>query len=134
MFERRLAEQHRQLEKVFQGLVCGCVSEDPIALRRRWCTFERELLEHMQEEEQRWLPAFSIKYPAEAEELRREHQEIRTTLNELGVALDLHALRAETGEAFINKLRTHAAREDRRLYLWIEEHEGPRCVLETSTS
>lgn len=133
MFERRLAQQHRQLEQTFQGLVAECGGrgcQDPIALRRRWSAFERELLAHMDEEEQRWLPAFSAKYPVEAEELRREHEHIRTTLTELGVALDLHALRADTVEAFINTLRAHAAREDRRLYLWIEEQEGPRCVLE----
>ena len=120
MFEHGLAEQHRRLDKVFQALVSECGREDPIALRQQWSAFEHELLEHMDEEEARWLPRFSRRYPAEAEQLRQEHEEIRATLGELGVMLDLHALRAESVAAFVAKLRAHAAREDRRLYQWIE--------------
>ena len=134
MFEHGLAEQHRRLEKVFQALVCECGREDPIELRRQWSVFEQQLLRHMEEEELRWLPGFARRYPAEAELLRREHHEIRTTLNELAVMLDLHALRADAVTALVDQLRAHAAREDRSLYEWIERQGRAPCETATSIS
>jgi hypothetical protein len=131
MSEHAFAEQHRRLERIFQALVSETGREDPLALRQQWAAFEAELLGHLDEEERRWLPGFARLHPEEAERIRREHAEIRSTLTELGVMLDLHALRADVVCAFVEKLRAHATREDGAFYRWIlaagpQDQEGAR--------
>ena len=131
MAEHAFAEQHRRLEKTFQALVSELGREDPRALRQQWTAFEAELLGHLDEEERRWLPGFARRNPEEAEGILREHAEIRSTLTELGIMLDLHALRADVVCAFVEKLRAHATREDGAFYRWIlaarpEHQEGSR--------
>ena len=59
--------------------------------------------------------------PEEAVALLREHGQIRELLLELGVAVDLHAIRFEQSRRFIDMLRAHADREDRLLYRWADE-------------
>jgi hypothetical protein len=47
-------------------------------------------------------------------------EQIRSTLTDLGVRLDLHLPRAEDVLAFIERLRAYAANEDAGFHRWLE--------------
>jgi len=113
-----MSEDHRHLEQLFQEIVAWAHEGEHASLRGEWQRFERELLSHLELEEQEILPAFSREHLAEARSIRDEHASIRAGLTELGVELDLHCLRAERVEAFIGLLRAHAKREEALLYPW----------------
>jgi hemerythrin-like domain-containing protein len=116
-----LAQHHRGIEAAFEAIATRAKNNDASpALRRAWDTFERELLKHMEIEEQDLLPLFGRLQGEEARALRAEHDVIRERLFELGLALDLHQLRSPAIEEFAARLRTHALREDLVLYPWAE--------------
>jgi hypothetical protein len=117
-----LSEHHRDLEAHFEQLVTRCQGGDPIEIRCEWSLFERELREHMDLEEKALIPPFRREHPAEAAMLLREHAEIRLTLAEMGISLDLHALRADAVADFIARLRIHAGREEELFYPWMAAH------------
>ena len=125
-----LHEHHQDLEAHFQRLMARCQDGDPIELRCEWSLFERELTEHMELEEKELIPRFRRGRPAEGAQICREHDEIRVGLAELGIALDLHALRAEAVQEFLDLLRAHARREEALFYPWVTEHahESPRWL------
>jgi hemerythrin-like domain-containing protein len=104
--------------------VAACKRGEPAELRGQWSRFERELSSHLDLEEHEILPAFARAHLAEAQGLRDEHTAIRAALTEMGVDLDLHCLRADRVEAFIQLLRAHARREDGLLYPWASRAQG----------
>lgn len=128
--EFSLPEHHHDLEAHFQRLMARCQGGDPIELRCEWTLFERELTEHLALEEKELIPRFRRDRPAEAAEICREHEQVRGALADLGIALDLHALRAGAVQEFIDLLRAHARREEALFYPWVLEHEGdnPRWI------
>jgi hypothetical protein len=67
------------------------------------------------------FPAFARVDYSEAAALLRDHGLIRENLLELGVAVDLHYLRYERSQEFIDLLLRHAAREESLLYRWAED-------------
>ena len=109
---------HQQMEQAFQLLMTGVTCEDPIILRARWGAFEQQLLRHFEEEE-RELARFAREHPDEARAIREQHEQLRTAMIELGVMLDLHLMRAELVNEFLDRLRAHAAEENRVLYPWL---------------
>jgi hemerythrin-like domain-containing protein len=113
-----LSEDHAHLERLLQELVARVRQGDRATLRGDWQRFERELTSHMELEEQEILPSFQREHPAEARAIRDEHARIRAGLTEMGIDLDLHCLRAERVEAFIELLRAHARREEALFYPW----------------
>jgi hemerythrin superfamily protein len=117
-----LPEHHHDLEAHFQRLMARCQDGDPIELRCEWSLFQRELTEHLDLEEKELIPRFRRDRPAEAAQICREHDQIRLRLAELGIALDLHALRADTVADFLDLLRAHARREEALFYPWVAEH------------
>jgi hemerythrin superfamily protein len=119
-----LSDDHRHMEGLFQDVVAACKRGEPAELRGQWSRFERELSSHLDLEEHEILPAFARAHQAEAQGIRDEHAAIRTALTELGVDLDLHCLRADRVEAFIQLLRAHARREEGVLYPWASRAAG----------
>jgi hemerythrin-like domain-containing protein len=118
-----LAQHHRGIEEAFAAIVSRAMNnEDHVSFRAAWDAFERELLRHMEIEEKDLFPPFERTHVEEARALRVEHDVIRERLFELGLALDLHQLRAPAVEEFAARLRTHALREDLVLYRWIERN------------
>jgi hemerythrin-like domain-containing protein len=113
-----LSEDHEHLERLFQEIVARVRGCDHATIRGDWQRFERELSSHMDLEEREILPAFSREHGDEAQAIRQEHARIRAGLTELGIDLDLHCLRAERVESFIDLLRSHARREEALLYPW----------------
>jgi hemerythrin superfamily protein len=119
-----LSDDHRHLEALFQDLVAASRRGDGAEMRAEWTRFERELTSHLDLEEHEILPAFGRAHLAEAQGLRDEHDAIRAALVELGTELDLHCLRVERVEAFVELLRAHAHREEGTLYPWASRSGG----------
>jgi hypothetical protein len=117
-----LPAHHRRIEAMFEEVRQKVRCDDLAELRACWDRVERELDEHMCAEEEYLLAAFAEVDPVEARAIREEHDEIRRSVGELGVTLDLHAMRADEADRLIERLRAHAAREDRALYVWAAAH------------
>jgi hemerythrin-like domain-containing protein len=117
-----LSQHHRGLERALDTIVVKAQGDDSFVLGRAWHALKRELLLHMDIEERALLPPFENCHSEEALALRREHDAIREELFNLGVALDLHQLRAEAVAEFAARLRDHARRESQGLYPWIARH------------
>ena len=118
-----LAQHHRGLEQAFRAVVARAKSEaDPATSRAAWDAFERELLKHMEVEENDLFPLFGRVHPEEARALQAEHDVVRERLFELGLALDLRRLGTPAIDEFAARLRAHALREDLVLYPWAERH------------
>jgi hemerythrin-like domain-containing protein len=117
-----LAREHDRLDQLFEELLSALRADAREDARRLWAEFDEGLCEHMQLEEQVVLPALRTAEPREAAALTEEHGQIRAKLAELGVALDLHEVRAETVADFVEQLRRHARRENALAYQWAEHH------------
>ena len=87
----------------------------------------------MDAEEDAILPAYTKRYPEDAQAIYRSHQELRRQLFRLGVEVELHEVRAETLEQLVQSLRSHSAHEDRGMYPWARAQLPPRTKLELFT-
>jgi len=119
-----LGDDHQRLDRLFASIVAAATQGDAIELREDWSRFERALLRHLDAEDNHLLHAFRQHAPEEARALLAEHAQIREKLTELGVDLDLHALKAERVGAFVGELRAHARREEALLYPWAARQVG----------
>jgi hemerythrin superfamily protein len=111
-----LLSDHQRLETLFQRLLDDVHCGDWTVCQATWSAFERQLLEHLETEEKHLLPVLDREYPNETAGLEQQHQSIRHLLAELGVRIDLHALREQHVLHFIEFLKAHAAREETILY------------------
>lgn len=116
-----LTHDHQRLDAIFETLLNRVHAGDAEASREAWTRFEQGLEAHLAAEERSLLPLFDAHDPDEAAAIRGEHREIRSLLAEMGVSLDLHALREEKVAAFVEALRRHAAREEASLYPWADQ-------------
>ena len=115
----RLLADHAGLERQLTQLGQAVAGDDaPADLCQTWRHFEASLRDHLDTEERYLFPVFAATHREEVEALRREHRQIRNSLNELGIAAELHTLRKPAVDDVISFLRDHAAREDRSLYDW----------------
>lgn len=119
--DQRLTEDHRRLEALFTSLLNAADGADQPTLQKIWAEFEAGLLAHLDAEEQYLLPHFEKQAPDAVREIRKEHEQIRRLITELGVRTDLHLLRKYAAEELIQTLREHAARETHSLYPWAEQ-------------
>ena len=117
-----LAGDHDRLDRAFQAIVTRAYGGDFQQLEAEWLTFQNALLQHLDAEEKHLIPALAVDRPGEARTLLDEHARIRIQLLQMGVDLDLHCLRAERVEAFVNSLQAHAQREEHIFYPWVDEH------------
>jgi hemerythrin-like domain-containing protein len=117
-----LSREHDRLDQLFERLLNALRADAREDALRLWAEFDDGLCEHMQFEEKVVLPALRTAEPREAASLAEEHEQIRAKLAELGVALDLHEVRAETVADFVEQLRRHARRENGLGYQWAERH------------
>jgi hypothetical protein len=93
-----------------------------------WNELDHKLLDHMEAEERFVLPAFAHVDREEASGLLREHGLVRESLLELGIAVDLHCVRYERSQEFVDLLLRHAEREERLLYRWADDRLSPGIV------
>ena len=119
-----MVESHRLLDLRYQRLLDAMVVGAP-EVRELWTQLDHELLAHMEGEERYVLPAFARFDREEAVALLQDHGRVRVQLLELGVAVDLHALRYERSLELVELLRAHGAREERVLYRWADRALDP---------
>ena len=100
--ESMLAGDHHRLECAFQAIAARAYGGDFLQLESEWSAFQEALLNHLEAEEKHMIPALARDRPAAAHELLDDHARIRVQLLQLGFDLDLHCLRAENVDAFVD--------------------------------
>ena len=116
----RLARDHERLDQIFEQLLAALRADAREDVLRLWTLFDDGLCRHMALEEQYLLPELARDEPREAAVIAREHANMRSTLAELGVGIDLHQIPVDLVSEFIDQLRQHALREDAIAYRWSE--------------
>ena len=116
--ERMLAD-HAALERSLVQLGNAAEGASARELDAIWRAFESELSRHLALEEECMFPL--VEDARKLEELREDHAAIRRDLDELGLSVQLHAIRKPAIDAFIERLRAHAATEDAMLYRLADE-------------
>jgi Hemerythrin HHE cation binding domain len=129
----RLESDHLQMTASLARLVDFAEASDRELLREEWDALEPRVLVHLDAEEMFLLPGFEKAHPADAARVRDQHAQIRTQLGAIGIAVDLHLLRADMVTDFRDLLLEHVAEERRGLYPWAhtsaDEH-SLRMLLE----
>jgi hemerythrin-like domain-containing protein len=120
-----MMRSHEQLRDQVTHLLAAMQANARADVTTLWNELDHKLLDHMEAEERFVLPAFAHVDGEEARGLIREHGLIRENLLELGVAVDLHCIRFERSEEFVDLLVRHAAREERLLYRWADDRLSP---------
>ena len=113
----RLSQDHRELAALLECLSQAAEASDRQALNATWAELEPRLIRHMEAEERYLLPLVQADHPAETKRTLLEHAQIRDRIAELGVAVELHAVRSSDIQALIELLRAHSKREDEELYV-----------------
>lgn len=116
-----LLQDHHALAQHLTQLTCALEGGDPGDVAEVWTQFERSLRDHIDTEERCLFPLVASAHRTEIEQLRLEHQRIRCAMGELGVAVDLHALRKASVDELVLYLLAHAAREEHSLYQWVDD-------------
>jgi hemerythrin superfamily protein len=116
-----LEEDHRRINQLLDRLVAGVRSDDREAAAATWARVEKALLQHLDVEEMFVFPALMHSHAKEIDALLREHVALRREVGILGLAVDLHTVRAEAIEAFCATLREHAEREESLAYMQAEQ-------------
>ena len=99
-----LLSDHQRLDELFARLLDDVHCGDWTVCQATWSRFERELLQHLESEETFLLPRFEREYP-----------------EDMGIQVELHALREQHARHFVESLRGHAAREELLLYRWAND-------------
>jgi hemerythrin-like domain-containing protein len=114
-----MIDSHARLNLEATQVLDACAA-NAADISAAWTKFERDLRAHLEAEERFVLPAFARADRTEAVAVLREHGEIREQLLEIGVEIDLHCIRLDRSNAFVEMLRTHAAREEQLMYRWAD--------------
>jgi hypothetical protein len=86
-------------------------ASDDSLIREEWDHLESALLQHL-DEEMPVLPMFESEHAADVPAIRAEQTRLRTLFGEGGIALELHALRAEdVDRRLASSLRRRMGRE-----------------------
>lgn len=118
---QRLRNDHLALDALCDDIANRAACGDWAVLDAGWTRLEATLLEHFSFEERFLFPRFAVTHPDEDAALRAEHDALRRQLAELGIAIEIHALREDTVREFLAAVRAHAAREDALFYAWVDE-------------
>lgn len=119
----QLRAEHEALEDRFRDLHVRARGGDWSDLNDVWSDFCADFERHMRFEEDALFGAYVEAHPDRAEEIaafRAEHEEIRRLLEVLAVEIQVHEIRAETVDRFLQRIRRHAAAEARCFYPWAE--------------
>jgi len=115
-----LGRDHQRLQALLAELLDEFEQGNRDDVRGMWDRFETGLSAHLAAEEEHLMPLFAKVEPAEAAELLADHAAFRRRLEDLGVGIDLHAVKLAAAREFVEALRAHSRREDRLLYRWAE--------------
>ncbi len=114
----RLAHEHKDLDALYEGLANRVHCGDTATIDEAWGPLEARLRAHMDFEERHLLPRFEQIAPDAARQILAEHAQIRDALSEVGIAIELHALREDAMELLLTRLRAHGRLEEETLYRW----------------
>lgn len=112
----RLTHDHQELDVLLRRLAEDAAAPVPGALQATWSQVENKLIRHMEAEERFLLPLLEASDPDEVARVRREHIQLRDLLSELGVAIELHTVRAPNILQLVEFLDAHAQHENEALY------------------
>lgn len=126
-----LRDDHRRIDVLGDQLLNLVHVGDAVAADRTYGDLERVILAHLEIEERHLLPLIERDRAEDAAIIRADHDKIRKLLGELGVGLELHAIREEVLEALSAFLKAHALREEGLLYKLAGEklEEGPLAMI-----
>ncbi len=119
----RLHGDHERFDARFETLCTICRHGDWADVDRQWGSFEKDLRAHMAFEERELFDDFAATGDGPADvvaTLKAQHTELRKLLGQLGIETQLHAIRADSIDAFVQALRLHASVESAHLYPWLE--------------
>ena len=111
-FQKHLRDSHEKLETILRGVAESIRSDRRDAMHDDFCLFEKKLLAHMDWEEMHLLTPYERISPKEGAQLRADHAHFRKALGDFGIAIDIHAVRAEQFDKFAEELVAHASREE----------------------
>lgn len=117
-----LMHQHGVLEALFEQLLAASEANAREDVAATWAQLEHTLEQHLGFEEQAIFPQLAKVEPDEVASLAREHWQLRRSLAELGIEVDLHVVRHASVRELVAALRRHALREDALMYRWAEQH------------
>jgi Hemerythrin HHE cation binding domain len=123
------SKHYRRLEGLLAELRALVLADDPRGLRPFWTAFERELRDHLAAEETCLLPAFGETHANKARSLRQDHAQIKDLLEEIGMRIDLHLVRAKAVDHLIDVLREHTRREDAWMDAWTRRYRLDSAVF-----
>ena len=123
-----MVRSHQHLRDQVTRLLAALQADARADATALWNEFEHKLLDHMEAEERFVLPAFAHVDYGEAAAVLRDHGLIRESLLELGIAVDLHYIRFERSQSFIDLLFRHAEREESLLYRWADDRLSPGVI------
>jgi hypothetical protein len=116
-----LRDDHINLERRFGELCLLAHDGDWHDLDEVWDGFVHDVEAHFEIEERQLFPRLAEQgrdSRALVAELVADHLAIRQTLEDLGLQIQIHVIRASTIDSFVSQMRKHAARENERVYPW----------------
>jgi hemerythrin superfamily protein len=113
---------HAELIELIRKLVAAFEANARDDMASSWTELEVRLTAHLDAEEKHLFPLLAEREPEYVRVLLAEHARFRRELLDLGVRVDLHTIRMEATNEFIDLLGDHARREDELLYRWADEH------------
>jgi len=111
-----LCQHHEELDFLLSQLLERIEAADLGGADELWARVVRELYAHMDAEEAVIIPHIDSRAPNDAAQFRADHDRIRATLAEMGVAVALQTITPEKLRAFVQLLREHAIKEEHSIY------------------
>ncbi len=111
-----LEADHAAIDGMLTELADEVRAEDRTIAPGTWDRIEGAVLAHINVEEMFVIPLLAAEDAEAAEGLLRAHADILHRLGEIGLAFDLHMVRADMIDDFCTRLRTHGAQEAELIY------------------
>jgi hypothetical protein len=121
-FRTLLTHDHRRLDALLEAILELTHANVQPELGDAWATYEDNLLSHLDAEEMFLIPALAAHDPKTAARILAEHAQIRLSLAEIGLGIDLHIVRETQMLNLAASLRMHAESEEVPLYHWADDH------------
>jgi hypothetical protein len=118
---RRLAEEHAALDAMFEHVRTRAAKGDWWECDVMWRDFCNAVEDHFRFEERELWPPFLAEMPsrqAELDGLAAQHEDIRASLDRIGIEIELKHVDRPAIERLIEQLRAHVQHEHELFYPW----------------
>lgn len=119
--QRRLTEDHQQLERLVTALTTASERGESATQRELAAEFECQLLAHFEGEEKFLFPLLVREFPEEVTALREEHELIRRQVATMVTADEERRVAPAVAARLVTTLQRHARREDAMLYAMVND-------------